>query len=282
MSERRDQRRRVSRRIEQFESADVVFVSHAKSGRTWIRAMLSHLYHLEYGVPADQIIEGGNFHRLDPAIPRIFFTHDRTEVPEVKELLGVDGLRGKKVIFLVRDPRDVVVSQYFQFIHRNTAEQRARKGLPADLHELSMFEFAADEKLGLPVVIAIVNRWAERIAQLPTAITLRYEDIRADTAAELRRLVGFLGHRFDDRQIAAAVEFASFEALREKERQGFFSGGVLRPADSSNPDTFKVRKGKIGGWRDYFDEAQCARLDLIVEQRLDPAFGYGASGPAPS
>lgn len=264
----------VRRRIRLLREADVVFISHAKSGRTWVRAMLSHLYHLEHGVPADRLVDGDNFHRLAPAIPSIFFTHDRTEPPALRDLLRAGTLGGKKVVFLVRDPRDVVVSQYFQFIHRNSPEELRRKGLPGELKTMSMAEFAFDEKLGLPAVIEVMNRWAREVAGLPQAHTMRYEAIKADPAGELVRLAIFLGHRFDDGQIAAAVDFASFEALREKERQGFFASNVLRPADSDNPDTFKVRKGEVGGWRAYFNEAEQERLDALTRERLAPGLAY--------
>jgi len=35
-----------------------------------------------------------------------------------------------------------------------------------------------------------------------------------------------------------------------------------------------VRKGKVGGYRDFFTEEQCAQLDAMVAE-LDPIFGYG-------
>ena len=48
----------------------------------------------------------------------------------------------------------------------------------------------------------------------------------------------------------------------------------MKPGDKDNPQSFKVRKAKVGGYRDYFTDEQCAQLDVMVAE-LDPIFGYG-------
>ena len=52
------------------------------------------------------------------------------------------------------------------------------------------------------------------------------------------------------------------------EKKGEFESGRLTPADATDKDSFKVRRGKVGGYADYFDEAQRAVLDEVVEKRL--------------
>ena len=47
--------------------------------------------------------------------------------------------------------------------------------------------------------------------------------------------------------------------------------------DKDNPDSYKVRRAKVGGYRDYFTDEQCEQLDAMVAE-LNPVFGYGASG----
>ena len=45
---------RKLRGVEQFDKlrrADIVVVSFGKSGRTWLRVMISHLFRLMYGLP---------------------------------------------------------------------------------------------------------------------------------------------------------------------------------------------------------------------------------------
>jgi len=42
----------------------------------------------------------------------------------------------------------------------------------------------------------------------------------------------------------------------------------------NDPNTFKVRKAKVGGYRDYFDDEQVAELNALVDATLLPVFGY--------
>ena len=55
-----------------------------------------------------------------------------------------------------------------------------------------------------------------------------------------------------------------------------FADERLRPGQADNPDSFKVRWGKAGGYRDYLDPVSIAFLDAEVA-KLDPFFGYQES-----
>jgi hypothetical protein len=90
---------------------------------------------------------------------------------------------------------------------------------------------------------------------------------------------------FSDDEIQEAVRFGSFDNLRQLETKGFFRQGGLTLRDPKDPNTFKVRRGKVGGYRDYFTPEQVAELEEIVRARLSPSLGYGpadeeASQPA--
>lgn len=92
----------------------------------------------------------------------------------------------------------------------------------------------------------------------------------------LLSIVEFLRAPFSKEEVEAAVEFAAFENLKELERKNFFKNSRLAPRDPNDPDSFKVRRGKVGGYRDYFDEAQLLEMDELLTQQLAPVYGYGA------
>ena len=56
--------------------ADVVIVSFGKSGRTWLRMLLSRFFQLRFGLSPSAFIGFDNLHRKNDGIPRVFFTHD--------------------------------------------------------------------------------------------------------------------------------------------------------------------------------------------------------------
>ena len=159
------------------------------------------------------------------------------------------------------------------------AARAAPPRAPARRRRPPLAEFLLDPRHGqLARCVAFLNRWAARSRKLPGVVLLRYEDLHADAAGGLRRAAGLLGD-FAEEEIRAAVAFAAFDSLREKEARGFFRSGRLRPGDPGDPDSFKVRRGRVGGWRDYLTAEQAARVDDLVAARLDPALGYGAGRP---
>jgi hypothetical protein len=80
-------------------------------------------------------------------------------------------------------------------------------------------------------------------------------------------------------ELQDCVAFASVENMRalETKRVFWLAGSRMRPGNQANPESFKVRRAKVGGFRDYFDEAQVKALDAMVEERLLPGFGYLAA-----
>jgi hypothetical protein len=268
-------RRRWARRYRRMMlGSDVAIVSHTKSGRTWLRGMLSHLYHQRYGIPESLVIKHDNFRKLHPDCPIVFLTRDTTLPSFSRWRRDVAIPRETPCLFLVRDPRDVAVSFYFHLHKRASDPERDRKEIrPEDL-ELPLFAFSMAPHLGVPRVIEHMNRWRQELAARPRSLLLRYEDLRAEPAAKLREVAAWMGFAASDAEIDAAVRFGSFESMRGREREGRFASADLTPRDRNDSDSFKVRRGVIGGYRDYFDDEQAAALDALVAERLDPCFGY--------
>jgi alcohol sulfotransferase len=82
-----------------------------------------------------------------------------------------------------------------------------------------------------------------------------------------------------DSEVVDAVEWAAFENMKQREADAASSSGRLRAADVDNPDSFKTRRAKVGGYQDYFDDTEVRAIDDIIDQTLDARFGYGAARP---
>ena len=248
-------------------------LSRAKSGRTWLRAMLSRLYQQHYGLDEAQLIEFDNFRRQNPAIPTLYFTHGHY----LQERFANDAWRrsfgARKILFLVRNPCDVAVSEYFQSTRRASEHKVELHGVDRDA---SMFDFVMRAPVGLPSVVEYLNAWAPVFVDCENALVVRYEDLRERPAEMLTRIVEFVGAPFRQEEVAEAVDFTAFENLKELERKNFFKNSRLAPKDPDDPDSFKVRRGKVGGYTDYFDDEQIAAMEALVRDRLDPVFGYFA------
>jgi alcohol sulfotransferase len=280
-AERRLRGREQYRKLSQ---ADVVLVSFGKSGRTWLRVMLSRLYQQIYGLPQRALIGFDNFHNVNAAIPRMFFTHDNY----IGDYTGHTDCKvdfyNKKVVLLARDPRDVAVSQFFQWKYRMKTNKKAINQYPEHGADVSIYDFVMHPTAGLMKVIGFLNLWAKEAPRVDDLFLLRYEDLKAHPVETLTQLAAFIGAPADDAQIRDAVEFSSYENMKKMEEKKTFwlSGGRMVPKDRSNPNSYKVRRAKVGGYRDYFDDQQVANIEAVTAENLSPFYGYTVESEEPA
>jgi alcohol sulfotransferase len=126
-----------------------------------------------------------------------------------------------------------------------------------------------------------MNSWQSELDR-SQRLLVRYEDLRAAPEAHLERVLAFLDAAPTSAEVQDAVAFASFDNMKQLEQSAAFGGADRRivPGEAGNPDSFKVRRGKVGGYHDYLSAEQAAALDGLVATRLSPVFGY-ATGPTP-
>jgi hypothetical protein len=254
--------------------ADAVVVSFGKSGRTWFRTMLTRVYQTKHKIKKMELIGFYNFHKYHPSIPRLFFTHDNY----IRDYTGNCGDKSdfyaKKVLFLVRDPRDVAVSSYFQRKFRGNPLKTGLRDVEVEGNGPSMFEFVM---IRLPLIIEFMNEWHEETPKIRDMQVIRYEDLRADPGSVLAKALDFLGTPGTKEEVDEAVSFAAYDNMKKLEADGSFGRGDRRinPGDRNNPDSFKVRRAKIGGYRDYFSDEEVRQIDALVDTTLAADFGYG-------
>lgn len=252
-------------------AADYVVLSRAKSGRTWLRVLLSRLYQQRYGLPESDLLEYDNYRRRVAQAPVVAMTHGHGLPQLLAGPAGRERLAAKPLVLLIRDPRDVAVSEYFQSTKR--AAKYKRSLYETDGYE-SIFEFVMNSPAGLGPICEQLNSWHRTFAGWPRVHELRYEALRADPHGGLAGLCAFLGEDVSAAAIDDAVAFASFESLKRKEREDFFGNQRLRARNVDDPDSYKVRRGKVGGYRDYFTAEQVTAIDAELIRRLDPGIGY--------
>ncbi len=271
---------RKLRGVEQFDKlqrADVVVVSFGKSGRTWLRVMVSHLFRVMYRLPENAIMGFDNFHNLNRAVPKIFFTHDNYIKDFTGDFSSKQPFYDKRVVLLARDPRDVAVSQFFQWKFRIKPSKVTINNYPPQGSDISLFDFVmGDNGGGMKAVTDYLNLWAAEADKVKAFHLLRYEDLRSNTREELRRLLDFMQVDATDAQVEAAVEYSSYENMKKMESKEQFrlAGGRMMPRDKDNPDSYKVRRAKVGGYRDYFTDEEVAAIDARLAAELDPLFRY--------
>jgi hypothetical protein len=267
-------RRNFSSRARELSGGHAIILSVPKSGRTWLRAFLCAYFCRRFGL--EFTLRTGRYDL--PGFPRVVFSHDLFEHRTKGDRW--DRIRGKylvprrelsraKVILLARDPRDCFVSLYLQLTRRDP-------NAPLELRQRTVSEMLRDEKLGMRAIIGTMNHWINEFSERDNFTLVRYEALRASPAEHFRDLLTVLGESAPDATIfQEALEFSRFENMQKLEAAGAFDSNILHPGDVRDPESFKVRRGKVGGYREYLsrDDQEYAASAL---EELDQRFGYGS------
>ncbi len=235
---------------------------------------------LHYGLPETEDLLFIHWKsRPHPSVPHITVIHeDRPMLKTPAELeTSKSRFRDKLVIFLARDPRDVIVSSYFEMKNRgqlfgdNPYEDRK------PVFSGSLQEFITREQGGFSTILRYYNIWAENREVPRGFLLIRYEDLKIYPLGQLRKFVDFIGlTAISDQNLSEAVEFASFENMRKMESEAIFTSGMLRPANADDRESYKTRKGKVRGYLEYLNDEEIRYLDRQIQDNLSPFFGYTA------
>jgi hypothetical protein len=212
--------------IDQFAPTDVFVVGYPKSGNTWMQYLIAGAFcGVDLEIAPDALVQDltpdVHFKKFyKPYYPLTFFKAHFLPRPDYR-----------KVVYLLRDGRDVLVS-YWHYL-RGLCKQEidfaemvktGDKFFPCKWHEH-------------------VDRWLAN-PHRAEIITVRYEDLKNDTAYELARIAEFAGLKRERAVLEAAARSASFDAMKRREA----SFPWENPQIPKNGQF--VRRGQVGSNRD--------------------------------
>ena len=247
-------------------------ISFPKCGRTWVRYIFA-------------VLEG-EVKKRGGALPPVLATHDDDPHWKYPHELSRDktSYANSSVLFMARDPRDVVVSLYFERTRRIHLYQP--EWFAPELRErVKKFEGTISEFLREPcgsfgTLVEFYNLWCVNRGVPEKFFLLRYEELYADPIHRLNSVLRELfGIAVSPDLLSAVVAQCSFEKMHALEGSGLLNHMALTPGDATDPESFKTRRGKQGGYVDYLSHEDITYLNNIIDSKLDPWFGYGAKKP---
>lgn len=216
-----------------------LLLSYPKAGRTWLKYLLREV-------------------DVYPTATHLAAGH-RSRIPYPRLKADLRRYRGWKVVLLVRHPLDTLVSGYFHSVHR------------IEVYQGGMSDFMLDPRHGLAKWIF----WHYKVLATQLAASrfaiVRYEAMREDTAAALEPLLRCWALKLEPAALENAIEATRFERMKAREADPHDTS--LTPIGSQQEDAFKVRRGKVGGYRDYLDADTLDALRRVADQMGMP-FGY--------
>ena len=262
----------LTSRAAELTGGDALVVSIPKSGRTWLRTFLSAYFCARYEHPFSLDLTKYR----DPRIPRVIYSHDLFEHRTKgrwwdrvrgKYLIPAGELRQTQIILLVRDPRDAFVSHYVQ-LTRPTAEA------PRELKTKKVGEMLRDPLLGIGQIVRTMNDWLAEFGDRSNVALVRYEDLRSRPAEQFGRVLAAVGEQqVSQEHLDAALRFSEFSNMKKLEAAGAFDSKILQPRDIHDPESFNVRRGRIGGYADYLSASDIEYANEAISA-LDRRFGY--------
>jgi Sulfotransferase domain len=244
-------RQMAGRNLTVFDD-DIYIVSYPRSGNTWTRFLIGNL------VSPEPI----TFHNVESHIPEIYFNPDRVlrRLPRPRILKSHECFqpRYQRVIYILRDPRDVVVSNY----HHNLKVGNIPDHYPMDEFVPRFLKAEFDKPFG---------SWADHVASWiylrehdPGFLLLRYEEMKKDSAGELMRIARFLEQcsfrqvECQPERLARAIALSSADRMRELEKQQAHTWVVTRNTRRDKPF---VRSASAGGWKSTLSPAAVEKIE---------------------
>ncbi|WP_121971340.1 sulfotransferase domain-containing protein [Leptolyngbya sp. BC1307] len=218
---------------------DIFLTSYPKSGNTWTRFLIANL---------SFATENIDFTNIERKIPDIYQNLDKNllQLPTPRLLKSHEYLdpRYKKVLCIVRDPRDVLLSSYYHCLKFETINNSVSVEAFADKFIAGEIYFVGAQNP--------IGSWADNVGSWlgarqndPNFLLVRYEDLKLNTAKELRRISTFLQIDSSDAVIERAVTRSSADSMRQLEKQNT----NVWPNKQSRKDISFVRSAKAGGWK---------------------------------
>ncbi|XP_042240620.1 sulfotransferase 1E1-like isoform X2 [Homarus americanus] len=277
----------------EFRSSDVVLMTMPKSGTTWMQEILwtmlhnpdldhpqadEPIYHRAPEISLDMMfdskgMEGAkidNFARAFietcpgrkpedgmslqmcelTADPRVIKTHLPLSV------LAPDLLDKAKVVYVARNPKDVVVSYYYYYC--------MMKAFTYTGSFTNFVKYFMNDEVFGPYWPHLRLAWEKK--DHPNMFFVFYEDMKEDIMAVLHKLNKFLGTNLTQQQLDNVSRHTSFSAMKSR-------GEPLIDGDVFNADVREkvggyFRKGIIGDWKNHFTPELEQEMNQWVESHV--------------
>uniref|UniRef100_A0A670IBQ2 Sulfotransferase n=1 Tax=Podarcis muralis TaxID=64176 RepID=A0A670IBQ2_PODMU len=250
--------------LEDFEirDSDVFLVTYPKSGTIWTQNILSLIYHEGHrdGTEKVDLLDRApwleynirNVDYVSRPSPRLFASH-------LPYYLVPKGLRNRraKVVYVARNPKDVLVS-YYHF-----------SKIAVRLEDVEDFGIFMERFLAGKVIPSLwldhVEGWYSHKDDF-NILFLTYEEMKKDLRSCVLKLCNFLGKRLTEKEVDAVVDQATFNKMKADPRANY---EFMPPDLMDHSKGHFLRKGTVGDWKNTMTVAQSERFDSVFKERME-------------
>lgn len=224
-------------------SDDVFLVSYPRSGNTWMRFVLGSLIH---NVDV-------NFDNMEEYFPDIY----RNTYSQLESLKNPRYLKSHepydkrypKVVYIVRDPRDVAISYFYWMLKFNKYEGEIDGFLDMFFDPDGISYGRWDDHY---------ESWIENSDKVNRGVLfLRYEELIDNTIDNIKTILNFININIDNDVIHNVVKRNSFSGMKNKENYASDQNPLFK---ATNKEISFVRKGTTRQWKAELSDIQFERF----------------------
>jgi hypothetical protein len=240
----------------EFFPDDVFLVSYPKSGNTWLRFIIGNYL-------TDNKCDFMNSHLIIPDV-HLNPEHCRTlSRPRFIKSHSMFTPKYKRVVYLVRNGFDVAVSYYFHLMkHRQISRETSFETY------IDSFNAGIDKKFG--TWSSNVLSWLDNSPR--EFLLVKYEDMKLDTASEIKRILDFAGLEIKHDTLLSAINSSSLENMKNLEKSQTENNPISQFANSDRSISF-VRTGQVGEGNKFFSKTLRSQFIKIHRGALE-RMGY--------
>ncbi|CAO2626954.1 Sulfotransferase 2A1 [Lemmus lemmus] len=160
-----------------------------------------------------------------------------------------------KMIYVIRNPRDVLVSGYF-FLHKTNLAKT-----PDSLR--TYFEWFLKGNVLYGSWFEHTRAWLS-MRERDNFLLLSYEDMKQDTRGTIEKICDFLGKKLEKDELDLVLKYSSFQVMKENKMSNF----SLVSEDMVTNGLHIMRKGTTGDWKNHFTVAQAEVFDKVFQEKM--------------
>lgn len=248
----------------------IYFISFPKSGRTWLEVMMAKTYSELTGEKiSDTLNKNLKFYKNrfnNKKLPYIEFGHGYKNAEIcLGNYFPSNYYKNKKIILLVRDPRDIIISLFYH-------DKYFYDNFDGELNDFVTFNNeknaynSKSKRYGINAIINYLNAWIENKKYFKDFKIIFYENMKINTKFELENIFNFLKIEYDDLFIEKIISFGSFENMKKYEKTDELNWYGLKGSGAGA----KIRKGKVGGYKNELNQKNIEFLNNSIKTNLNP------------
>ncbi|KAH0863936.1 hypothetical protein HID58_081147 [Brassica napus] len=240
------------------QETDIVIASFPKSGTTWLKALTVALLERSKYIPfleTNLYLNSSTPDLTKFSSPRLFSTHMPLHTLQVPFKDSPC-----KIVYVCRDVKDVLVSQwYFRSAY-------LQKEVDKSLLESSLDSLCSGVGYFGPIWENVLSYWRGSLEDPEHILFMRYEEMKSEPAAQVKRLAEFLGCPFTEEEeeggsVDKILELCSLRSLSSMEINK--TGKTSNNVHHSN----FFRKGEVGDSKNHLTPEMENKIDMIMEEK---------------